>query len=343
MKEAETNPGIFSKGQWVLIVILIGVAIYFYPRDQAMEHRDQGAERYNTISEPAPGTSTGVDSKKEDERISQPQRETQRVDKVEGYDVRKNEAPRQKKKSESKPRNVAPESAKEPERNAEQDERRQKAAKLKEEIDGLRTAAEGGDKDAQSNFGILYLNGKKVSKNMSEAAKWLRMSADQGHSLAQTELGFLYMDGTGIEKDLVEAARLFELAANQGVPRAQNALGVCYERQLGVPRSDEKALYWYKLSAENGYASAMYNLAQLYYSGIPNMSSDDERLESNRWLLLAAEKGNVDAQNLLGDNYRRGNWGLQEDYREATKWYSLAAKQGHKNAIYWLKRLKGQD
>ena len=40
----------------------------------------------------------------------------------------------------------------------------------------------------------------------------------------------------------------------------------------------------------------------------------------------AAEKGNADCQNLLGDMYR-GGVGVKQDYAEAVKWYGKAAEQ----------------
>ena len=41
----------------------------------------------------------------------------------------------------------------------------------------------------------------------------------------------------------------------------------------------------------------------------------------------AADQGNAEAQNKLGNCYFYG-WGVDQDYEEALKWYQLAADQG---------------
>lgn len=47
--------------------------------------------------------------------------------------------------------------------------------------------------------------------------------------------------------------------------------------------------------------------------------------------LLAAEQGYVSAQYNLGYMYDKG-YGVEQDYREAEKWYRLAAEQGDADA-----------
>jgi TPR repeat protein len=47
----------------------------------------------------------------------------------------------------------------------------------------------------------------------------------------------------------------------------------------------------------------------------------------------AAEQGNSDAQYSVGLCHQTGDGGVTEDVNEANKWFSLAARQGHKGAI----------
>jgi TPR repeat protein len=49
----------------------------------------------------------------------------------------------------------------------------------------------------------------------------------------------------------------------------------------------------------------------------------------------AAEAGNANAQNTLGERYSIG-FGVKQDDTEAMKWYQKAAEQGHANAQYHL-------
>jgi hypothetical protein len=58
-----------------------------------------------------------------------------------------------------------------------------------------RPLAEQGNAPAQSNLGVMYLDGKGVPRNYAEAAKWFRLAADQGRAKAQNNLGAMYLDG----------------------------------------------------------------------------------------------------------------------------------------------------
>ena len=48
-------------------------------------------------------------------------------------------------------------------------------------------------------------------------------------------------------------------------------------------------------------------------------------------LLVRAEAGDAEAQNILGSSYSSG-FGVPEDHAEAVRWYRLAAEQGHASA-----------
>ena len=49
--------------------------------------------------------------------------------------------------------------------------------------------------------------------------------------------------------------------------------------------------------------------------------------EALKWYRMAAEQGYAPAQYNLGGMYIKGE-GVPEDYREALKWYRMAAEQG---------------
>ena len=53
--------------------------------------------------------------------------------------------------------------------------------------------------------------------------------------------------------------------------------------------------------------------------------------EAVKWYRLAADQGNASAQYNLGAMYENGQ-GVPQDYREAMKWYRLAANQGYPSA-----------
>jgi len=57
--------------------------------------------------------------------------------------------------------------------------------------------------------------------------------------------------------------------------------------------------------------------------------------EAVKWYRLAAEQGHLKAQSNLGVMYDNGR-GIVQDYKEAVKWYRLAAEQGYWVAQYNL-------
>jgi TPR repeat protein len=85
-------------------------------------------------------------------------------------------------------------------------------------------AAEQGDADAQNFIGWMYVEGKGVAKDGSEAARWYRKAAEQGDANAQYNLGVIYDNGDGVVEDGAEAERWYRKAAEQGDADAQKRL-----------------------------------------------------------------------------------------------------------------------
>jgi hypothetical protein len=79
-------------------------------------------------------------------------------------------------------------------------------------------AAEQGDAYAQAILGTLYLAGRGVQQNYTEAVKWYRKAAEQGFAGAQASLGLCYMEGFVVPQDFVEAYKWLNLAAAE-LPR----------------------------------------------------------------------------------------------------------------------------
>ena len=67
-----------------------------------------------------------------------------------------------------------------------------------------------------------------------------------------------------------------------------------------------------------------------------NKESGDQQNKEIALLKEKAEKGDVNAQLELGGKYVSGEEGVEEDYKEAAKWFSLAAQQNNPKAQYAL-------
>lgn len=109
-------------------------------------------------------------------------------------------------------------------------------------------------------------------------------------------------------------ATLTELANKD--PRAAYDLGLRYYRGDGVPQNGYQALQWMRSAGERGNAQAQLALGRLYLSGLQEMGSDPA--EAERWLTLAAGRGDKEASKLLAEA-RTARQKNQDDYQEWVK------------------------
>ena len=177
--------------------------------------------------------------------------------------------------------------------------------------------------------------GTQATPNTSVTA--LEYAAEGGHPVAQWKLGRMYAVGDGVAQDDLRAFEYFSRIANAHAednpssPQAQivaNAfveLGRYYLN--GIPNSKVKAdpdrareMFSYAASYF-GNADAQYDLAQLYLKA-PDASPDSVRYGA-RWLGLAAQKGQHQAQALLGQMLFNGDR-LPRQAARGLMWLTLA-------------------
>lgn len=156
----------------------------------------------------------------------------------------------------------------------------------------------------------------------------LREAAASGDSKAFFEIASRYADGRGVTKDMKEAAKYYTKAADAGFAPAQFRVGSFYEKGTGVERDALKAKTWYQMAAEQGNASAMHNLAVLYAMGASGPADNDSAAV---WFTKAAELGVKDSQYNLGILAAKG-LGVKQNLEDSYKWFALAAKTGDKDA-----------
>jgi uncharacterized protein len=165
----------------------------------------------------------------------------------------------------------------------------------------------------------------------------LQYAAEGGHPVAQWKLGRMYADGDGVIQDDLRAFEYFSRIANAHaedspsapqaaiVANAFVALGRYY--LSGIPNSKvkvdtERAREMFSYAASYfGNADAQYDLARLYLK-TPDASRDDFRYGA-RWLGLAAQKGQHQAQALLGQMLFNGDR-LPPQRARGLMWLTLA-------------------
>ena len=156
----------------------------------------------------------------------------------------------------------------------------------------------------------------------------LRQAAADGDARAQFEIGAIYTEGRAVTQDYLEAAKWYERAAAQGFVPAQYRIGNLYEAGQGVDKDFEIAKLWYQRGAEAGNRMAMHNLAALYAGG---QLGDQQFEAAAEWFAQAAARGMTDSQFNLGMLYARG-LGVEQDFEASYKWFSLAARNGDADA-----------
>jgi TPR repeat protein len=77
--------------------------------------------------------------------------------------------------------------------------------------------------------------------------------------------------------------------------------------------------------ADQGHVAAMRDLGKINTF----VKSPANLPEAQKWLTEAAERGNDDAQNMLGVMLLSGDGGIKIDAVQAYKWLLLAAERGH--------------
>ena len=187
--------------------------------------------------------------------------------------------------------------------------------------------------DEAFRSGAQFLRAGQTAKGVDA----LRYAADQGHPAAQWKLGRMYADGDGVKRDDIKAFEYFSRVANShaddypGTPQARFvasafvALGGYY--LVGIPNSNVRRdptrardMYAYAASYF-GDPEAQYRLARLYLDGA---GSQRDARQAARWLFLSAQKGQYQAQAMLGSMLFRGDEGIGKQPARGLMWLTLA-------------------
>jgi len=197
-------------------------------------------------------------------------------------------------------------------------------------VEYLRQAAGQGYAAAETGLGSCYAHGEGVEQDYTEAIHWYRQAAAQGDALAQYCLGYAYAQGKGVPKNMKEAIAWWQKSAEQGQVYAQNALGQFY--YYGEYPGDTNVNYavatlWLHKAAEQNYAPAMATLGYMYLYGVGVERDPSQALQ---WNGRAADMGNAEAEDNLGQMYENGDGGLPHDLIQAYKWFWLSGQQGNR-------------
>ena len=199
----------------------------------------------------------------------------------------------------------------------------------------FKQAANNGDKLAQNDVGIFYLQGKGVEADPAKGIEWLARAAEQGVAVAEYNLGQAFYSGQFVERDYEQAHLYFQRLADKNIPYGFQMVGLQYLHGQGSDKDEKSAFSAFREGAARGDTISQYYLGYCYLKGLGTRRDSSAAL---RALKEAAKKGHPEAQLLLGDIYRDGEI-ILADPIEAVKWYNLSANNGSSKATTALQEL----
>ena len=180
---------------------------------------------------------------------------------------------------------------------------------------------------AKTNFGVAYLWGSGVSKDVSMAARLFREAAEKGDGRAATYVGDMYFAGNGVQQDKAAAEHWYSVGAKQHDPVAEFDLGALFSVE-DHPHDFGKAAKWLRKSMEGGYVPAMHSLALLLEAHPELAKSDGEFLSLFE---QASGYGHWKASLALGALFNEGRL-MPRNSGRAYYYLALAALQGGDSA-----------
>lgn len=156
---------------------------------------------------------------------------------------------------------------------------------------------------------ILSVNSWAVDLKGFKSSEDVIRSAKNGNVEAQVIFGHMYMQGEGVKHDIQEALHWYQKAAEQGDADGQYFYGFMYYEGYGVVKNCEVVVDWMRKSAEQGNVSAQYILGSLLMkSEINGMRCPMNKIESFKWLYMAAKTGDWFAQTTLDELCNESPW-----------------------------------
>ncbi len=117
-----------------------------------------------------------------------------------------------------------------------------------EALVALKSKAESGDVEAQSQLASAYFQGRDVEANPALALRWATKPAEQDDLFCVQMVAMIHFQGKGVKRDLPEASKWFAKAAVLGDANAAFTLGLMNDEGQGIPKNAVEAFAWYQVS-----------------------------------------------------------------------------------------------
>lgn len=202
-----------------------------------------------------------------------------------------------------------------------------------EGLNWLLKAAEEGDIDAMHLAGVILKELSDVPAYKEKVFYLFKVAAENDHLEAMIALGDMFLNGFYNNNiNLDEAAKWFLKAAQTGDPEKMYIYGIMLKNgTLGISNSVEGNA-WVRKAADEGYIAAMN------HCGGEELESLN-RVESYKWFLKAATKGDWTSMYNLASILYSGVDGIERNLPAARKWLEKVADKGSDEAMILLASL----
>lgn len=186
-------------------------------------------------------------------------------------------------------------------------------------------AAKNGDAAGMFQYALLLMQGRDVKQDKAKADDYMHKAADAGDASAQFNWAQILISENPGEKGLKLGLPYYEKSAEQGLADSQYAVAQLYVRLDDLPKEKkDSARMWLERAAKAGYDTAQLDMGIWYVNGVGGERDYDKGFE---WMRIAAQRGNVVAQNKLSHLYIDA-LGTRPNPVEAAKWYVLSRRAG---------------
>lgn len=203
-----------------------------------------------------------------------------------------------------------------------------------DDINFLHDAALRGDSEAQAALGDIYARGESRPRDWTMAKRWYEEAATGGNTYAQYMLGLIYQLGLTGPADAIQANAWYARAdSHRNSPRAKLMVGQFFADYDNPHYNPEQAFRWYEAAANAGDVEAQDNMGDIYLDG---KWVQQDILSAVKWYGKAAGQRSPYAQYSLGQMFFNGYPTFPQDYTQALGWFYQAAVQCFVAAQYTM-------
>jgi TPR repeat protein len=194
----------------------------------------------------------------------------------------------------------------------------------------LRQAAEQDDAEAIYLLATLSAAGVAVEQSNLNAFEQMKRAAELGFAEAQFELTMMYLEGRGTSVDRDAALAWARTAAAQDSNSVKYSLALALLSSEQGPEANSEAMSWLTSAANEGYSEALFFLAGAIAHGDYGLEKDEEK--AAEMTLPLAKAGDPEFQFALATLYLRGESFGEHRRTEGIKWLKEAAEGGQLQA-----------